>query len=170
MSANNNNSIISEQQPADQNKLWNIMQQRKDMERMIEYMPAPKPVRDYSNVKRSLELNLDTITRDSETRFSMKGQITTSGGKVDIYQDYDYADNTVYEAIKNAMDTIEAVCKPLEAAHAAKREAMWLNIQKLHEDEKTIREDMQKEAADMEAAKKRKAKRAKKTQQMQQPQ
>ena len=154
---NNSSSIISEPLSAGQ-KLWDIMARRKDMENMIQYMPAPKPVKDYLNIKRSLEVSLDSITQDSELRFSMKGHNNIGG--VDFYKDYDYDDSTVYDAIKNAMDTIEAKCKPLEEAHAAKKAAMLLEIQKLHEEEQTVREDMRKEAADLESAK-RKAKRAK---------
>ena len=161
--ATNNNSIISEQQQqplSAAQKLMGIIQQRKDTENMIQYMPAPKPVKDYLNIKRSLEVSLDSITQDSELRISMKGHNNLGG--VDFYKDYDYDDSTVYDAIKNAMDTIEAKCKPLEEAHAAKKAAMLLEIQKLHEEEQTVREDMQKEAAvDLAAAKRKKAKRAK---------
>ena len=160
MSATNNSSIISEPLLSAAQKLMGIIQQRKDTENMIQYMPAPKPVKDYLNIKRSLEVSLDSITQDRELRISMKGHNNLGG--VDFYKDYDYDDSTVYDAIKNAMDTIEAKCKPLEEAHAAKKAAMLLEIQKLHEEEQTVREDMQKEAAvDLAAAKRKKAKRAK---------
>ena len=155
MSATNNSE---QQQLSAGQKLWDIMARRKDMENMIQYMPAPKPVRDYCDfAKRSLEMSLETITQDKEMRISQKGQFISSGG-VDFYKDYDYEDNTVYDAIKNAMDTIEAKCKPLEEAHAAKKAAMLLEIQKLREEEQTVREDMQKGAAvvDLAAARKRK--------------
>ena len=164
-----NNSSISEPLSAGQ-KLWDIMARRKDMENMIQCMPAPKPVKDYLNIKRSLEVSLDSITQDSELRFSMKGHNNLGG--VDFYKDYDYDDSTVYDAIKNAMDTIEAKCKPLEEAHAAKKAAMLLEIQKLREEEQTVREDMQKEAAvvDLAAARKRKANNNKRAKTHQQPQ
>jgi len=154
--ANNNNSS-SEPSASAAQKLWDIMQQRKNMEGMIRYMPAPKPVKEYNNIKWHLEASLKFAASDKEARISAKDHKI---GGVDFYQDYDYEDNTVYDTIKKAMDTLEAKCKPLEEAHTAKKEAMLLEIQKLHEEEKTAREDMRKEAADMEAAK-RKAKRAK---------
>ena len=169
MSANNNNSEQQQQPLSAAQKLMGIIQQRKDTENMIQYMPAPKPVRDYDFAKRSLKMSLETITQDKEMRISQKGQFISSGG-VDFYKDYDYEDNTVYDAIKNAMDTIEAKCKPLEEAHAAKKAAMLLEIQKLREEEQTVREDMQKEAAVVDLAAATKRKKAKRAKTQQQPQ
>lgn len=140
-------------------KLWDVMSQKKRVENTLKYALEPKLVRDYrKSVNSSLQANLDNITRETELRMSIKSKADKDKDTKDFYQYYDCNDSTVYDAIKNVMDTLEEKCKPIEEAHAAKKEAMQLEIQKLGEEEQAVRREMKEQS---DASKKRAAKRAK---------
>ena len=151
----------NEQQKEDLGKkLFEIMARKTHLRDMIQFMPPPKPVYDYKQyVTYTLQSSLEHLERSGNDRkLQRKGELDTK-----YFQGYDFDDNTVYDALKAAMDTIEATVKPLQAAHDAKKEAMRVEIQQLDEEELAVRLAMQKRIAGLESTKraaKRAAKRA----------
>ena len=161
----NNNKSSSEQEEEEKKellaqKVWDIYTQKQSLEEQLRFAQAAKPVTDYSDFVRSnLERSLKFISDNTVTLKSKRDSRMAHFSE--IHKDYDFDDNTVYDAIKTVMDTLDATCKPLQEAHDARKKAMRLEIQRLEEEEKAAREAAREAADKCAHAAKRAAKRAK---------
>ncbi len=110
-----------------------VSKQRQELSKKLQFTPQPKPIKDYLNIKKSIETSLKSIQDDAELRKAIKSDSLSP-----YYADYNYDDNTVYDSAKKFLDDLDATYQSQHEAHLAKVADTRAELFKLSDEETTI--------------------------------